>query len=575
VQERPAWLQHLLEGAPSPQAAHGGAAAAADEEEGDSVAVLMRSPLSAAMLPLLERAAPHQPLLPHMLAAACWRRLAAAVHAEQAAAGSAAPWLLVPLLLAPDSLAGEVGGRLVQAAALLSAGAALAESAAATQCAAGMVAPLLLCTLCQGTKHSAEAQAGQQRAEQAAVAAEAAAEADAAAQRAQQEQVVVPEGFPLELLADTVEGQQLLLLQQQEQEQRERLQQLHLQQQQPAQGQVGGGGGQAALDGAQGRQLPLVEVQRCWSLTADQHAQLVHQALLPLAAGQASLDAAAQLQPHDCPRELAAAGRPGGEEALHQWRPPALPDLLQAAALAAATAGSGGDGGGEPAGLAAIAALLAPLTNAPLTILTTERLSFANAELPLDTEAALFVSVGPGSGGGGSAAPGGAAPRAGLHQTLAALLPGARRRAQQALLAPGAVDAALLRGQIRLAVEVGGPGRERGVSLRMLLQNQTLAIPGGQQAATCRRPLFLPPAGRLQGRGWAAVGWLPAAPAVRLPRPARLRGGGAAGGGAAALPGGAAERGRAAGPGRRRLGAAGGRRRRRGGQRACAGGRRR
>ena len=355
LQDQPDWLRQLLHGAPAQAAAASFEDAAGDAED---VAALMRSPQSAALMPLVAAAGEQQPLLPHLMAAADWRQLATDMHAEQAAAGAGAPWLLLPILLGPASMAGDVGGRLVHAASLLCRAAVLAGSPQAAQCAAGAVTPLLLCTLCQGTKHEPGSQRPQRAAAQAAGTGAAAAAAQAEAQRAQQEQVVIPEGFPLELLADTVEEQQLLLLQQQERERQElqQLSQLHLnddasQQQQPAGAApaAGAGAGEQQAGGEEQQQeqeqeqeqvLPLVEVQGCWSLTADQHAQLLQAALVPLGASQATLALAASLQLEHCPRDLASGDPACADGGLVQWRQPGLADLLHAASAAAAAAPS-------------------------------------------------------------------------------------------------------------------------------------------------------------------------------------------------------------------------------------------
>ena len=61
---------------------------------------------------------------------------------------------------------------------------------------------------------------------------------------------------------------------------------------------------------------------------------LLADALLPLAARQASLDSLAALQPGDCPAELAAAAQRGGSSHLLEWRAPRLAELQEAAALA-------------------------------------------------------------------------------------------------------------------------------------------------------------------------------------------------------------------------------------------------
>jgi hypothetical protein len=122
-------------------------------------------------------------------------------------------------------------------------------------------------------------------------------------QQQRHEQVVIPEGFPMELLGDTVEGPQLLLLQQQREEaaaaaqasspaatavDAERAADAQQQAQEQAQAQQ--------EQGDEGPVLPLVEVTACWSLSVGQHVDLAR-ALLQLAGAHASLEAAASWHP--------------------------------------------------------------------------------------------------------------------------------------------------------------------------------------------------------------------------------------------------------------------------------------
>ena len=455
LQEHPAWLQQLLLGTAGPQSQPSSAQGqpeGAQDQRLDDVQALMRSPLSAALMPLVAAAGPNKPLLPYLLAAADWQRLAAAMHAEEGVAGGGTPWLLLPLLLAPGAAAGQdamaVGNRLVAAAALLSQAAVLARSKEAAHCAAGAAGPLLLLSVCQGAKHAPE--------HRPAAAAAAAAAAMAAAE--QQERVEVPADFPMELLADTVEGQQLALLQQQEQERAQLAAQAQVARDAAAseEGQPAEGHRQQQ---AEGPELPLVEVRACWSLSVDQHVALMQQALLPLAASCASLDIVAALQPDDCPAELAAAAHRGGSGHLLDWHAPRLAELREAATLARQTAGAALGSNAQAGGLAVaavgLAAVLMPLVRQPVTLLTTEPLPFSNSELPLDTEAALFVSVEE----GGAPARQPTRPLHALHQTLAALLPGAEarrraaQRAEQAL--HGSVDGHVVQAQLSYAVQVG------------------------------------------------------------------------------------------------------------------------
>ena len=403
---QPEWLRHLLVGVPA--GLHARATAAQRGDEGE-VQQLMRSALSATLLPLAAAAGEQQPLLPHLLAAADWHHVAAVMHAEAVVAGSAAPWLLLPALLVREGVqGGELGSRLVHAASLLSRGAALEGSSHAAEAAAGAVGPLLLCSLCQGERHEQQQQQQQQRGDQQSQLA-GGADAAAAAAVAQTERIQVPDDFPRELLEDTVEGQQLLLLQQQEAERQEmaaawRAAQLAS----AAEGAAGGAAGERSGGGAQ---QVVVEVQACWSLTAEQHVALLQQALVPLAASRASSEAAASWQGEQCPPELAAAG---GEEdarsALREWRSPHLPDLLQATAAAAASVAAAPAAGGATddgiAAVACVAAALLPLVRRPVTLLQREPLPFSNSELPLDADSstsAVFVSVAPEAAGSAAA----------------------------------------------------------------------------------------------------------------------------------------------------------------------------
>lgn len=527
VQEHPAWLRQLLLGAPAPQRSSPQVQPeGAHDAHFADVQALMRSPLSAALVPLVTAAGPGQPLLPRLLAAADWRRLAATLHAEEGAAGGGAPWLLLPLLLVPGASAGQdataVGSRLVAAAAMLSQAAVLAGIEDAVRCAAGAAGPLLLLSVCQGVKHAAEHRP------------DAAAAAIAAAEE-QQERVEVPADFPMELLADTVEGQQLALLQQQEQERAQATAQAQLTHEAAA-GEEGQPAEGRQQQPAEGPELPLVEVRACWSLTVDQHVALMQQALLPLAASCASMDVMAALQPDDCPAELAAAAQHGSSGHLLEWHAPRLAELQEATSLARQAAGAAHgsqvQAGGAAAAVAGLAAVLLPLVRQPVTLLTTEPLPFSNSELPLDTEAALFVSVAEGSAQVRQPT----RPLRALHQTLAALLPGAEarrraaQRAEQAL--HGSVDGHLVQAQLSFAVQVGWSPVEIVCLQVLCLPNGLPDRPNGCLLGCCANaqltfghimPHMLYLAGRLQAAVGHAPGGLPAAPAVRLCCAAQLR----------------------------------------------------
>jgi hypothetical protein len=106
-----------------------------------------------------------------------------------------------------------------------------------------------------------------------------------------------------------------------------------------------------------------------------------------------------------------------------------------------------------------VGALLLPLSRLPATVLTSDSLAFANNDLPLDTQSALYISS-EDEGRPGSTAAGAAGtqqrPLRTLQQTLTALLPGAdaRRRAEQAQQAAGSADAGVIKLQLVLAIEV-------------------------------------------------------------------------------------------------------------------------
>ena len=504
-QDQPPWLSQLLYGveasrSPSAQQQEQQAPEGRHDSRIDNVQALMRSPLSAALAPLVAAAGEQQPLLAHLLAPADWRRLAAGIHAEEGTAG--APWLLPPLLMVPGALMGQdataVGGRLVQSAAQLSRAAVLAGSPQAAQCAAGAAGGLLLLSVCQGSKHVPERQAQHAT--------------SAAAQQPveQHEQVQIPEDFPLELLADTVEGQQLALLQQERQ----------LRQELAVQQAAGGDDGAAARSDAQqeaaaaGSHMPLVEVQACWSLSCDQHVALLQQALLPLAASQSSLALGASLQPEHCLPQLVAGAQLGGDAAVTEWHAPRLAELLDAAAAAAAVPqqGAADQQGSDAAAVAGLAAVLLPLVRPAVTLLTSEPLPFSNSELPLDTEAALYLSMAPDAGGGAGRQQ---RPLRSLHQTLTALLPGAeaRRRAQQRAeqALHGSLDSHVIQTQLSLAVQV----RVLGCLAGWMHVRSTLAA---SQTFDCAfgAPLLRRP----RASSWMARRWRPACCAccTRAPR---------------------------------------------------------
>lgn len=463
AQDQPGWLQQLLHGAParapSPDLPEG-------SQDQDAVSSLMRSPLSAALMPLVAAAGAGQPLLPHMLAGAAWHRLAAVMRAEEGASGGGAPWLLLPLMLAPAVVAAheaaDVGNRLMHAASLLSQAAVLGGSAQAAHCAAGAAGSLLLLSICEG--QATQLQQQQQRRRQAA--------SDAATQEEEdmRRALAMSKREHEEQQAGAAEDAEL-----------QRVLQLSLleagggsaaaaeataAEAEPAV-EPGGQGAQAPTAGQQeaeqpAPELPLVEVRGCWSLSCDQHVALMQHALLPLAASKSSLPSGASLQPDQCLAELASAAQHSGSDAgFYKWRAPALAELKEAASTAAAFAAAAPPppaAAAEEASSAAAAslvALLLPFVRPPVTLLTAEPLPFRSGDLPLDTEAALYVSVAPDSAEGGRQPQ---RPLRALHQTLTALLPGAeaRRRAQHAaeLGLGGSINAHVIKSQLSIAVQV-------------------------------------------------------------------------------------------------------------------------
>ena len=300
--------------------------------------------------------------------------------------------------------------------------------------------PLLLCSLCQG------------RLEEEAPAGRAAAAERAAASPI--ERVQIPEGIPLELLQDTVEYQQMQLL---EQEQALREEEEGARAAQRAQ--------QEAMDGGStgGERLPVVDVQASWSLSRAEHLALLQRCLLPLAQHVASSQLAARLTPEQCPPFEQEGG------AIHAWVPLQLSALLDTATTAAAAtalpasdAASSGGGATPENGVPVLAALVAAVAQAqPVTILTSEALPFGNCEVPLDTGAALYLSMGSSAeGGAGAAGPGPQLAR--LRQQLVSLVPGseARRRttAGAAAQQDGSAGGIMQDMQAALVVRGGGQG---------------------------------------------------------------------------------------------------------------------
>jgi len=350
------------------------------------------------------------------------------------------PWLVLPLLLAPQAIYGEVGERLVHAAFVLSRAAEREGSATAARVVARTVRPLLAFSICQGTQLSTNQQmlgppgggggGGGQEAVQ-----EAATAAALAASIASHQLVDIPSDIPEELLEGTVELEQLRL-------QRE---QIRIAQEEAA---------TAAADGARaGTTTPsenavpstdsaasLIEVSGCFTFTPAQHVTLLRDVLGPLAARHAQQP----LNISTIVAEQCSSGlKPPSEnnnEAVLLWDSPSLTAFKMARQIQEEQTNFKKDEEGPAAVVAMLCvSLLQPLVQDPLTILTQDSLSYSNADLPWvmeNTSKAVFISNVPGSSGtaGGGAGqqhtgaprqqPGGRSMRA-LRRQISSLL---RRR---------------------------------------------------------------------------------------------------------------------------------------------------
>jgi hypothetical protein len=342
------------------------------------------------------QAPPPPPGLPAMLGVADWTHISDVITAP----GLPAPWLLLPLLLAPSMARGDAAARVTHAARLLSRGAAAAGSALAAAAAAGAVRPLLGISLCHGFLAAAAV-------------ARAAPGAAAAPRALAHEALHIPDDIPRELLEGTVELQQLQL-----QDEERRL----------AEEEAAEAAAAAAAAGPPGaRSLPVVEVVGCFRLTAAQHAELAEHALLPLAAQHASLQLASTLAADQCPpfaeqpldADPSAPSSAYGGSLLSTWRPPPLASLVSHVALPVRRATKRPDRSAEDQA-AAVSALLRALVEQPVTVLVGEPLPFANAEVPWNNTAAVFFNP----AGRQPAAPAARDGMRALRRRLAALLRG-------------------------------------------------------------------------------------------------------------------------------------------------------
>ncbi|KAL4539441.1 hypothetical protein Ndes2437B_g02183 [Nannochloris sp. 'desiccata'] len=348
-----------------------------------------------------------------------------------------APWLVLPLLLAPQSIYGEVGERVVHAAYVLGRAAEKEGSATAARVVAKVVRPLLAFSICQGIQISTDQQmqvlggggGGGGRAVQ-----EAATAAALAASIASHQLVDIPADIPEELLEGTVELEQLRL-------QRE---QIRIAQEEISAAAAATPTPSQSVVPATGSAAPLIEVSGCFRFTPAQHVTLLRDVLGPLAAKHAQ-------QPMNISSIVAEQCTPGleppsenSDEAVLIWDSPSLAAFTTTWQTEEEQHTSTKDQE-EPAAVVAIlcVSLLQPLVLDPLTILTQDQLSYSNADLPWvmeNTSKAVFISNVFGSsninssGGGGGAGqqhngatrqrPGGRSMRA-LRQQISSLL---RRR---------------------------------------------------------------------------------------------------------------------------------------------------
>jgi hypothetical protein len=314
------------------------------------------------------------------------------------------PWLVLPLLLAPQSIYGEGGERVVHAAYVLGRAAEKEGSATAARVVAKTVRPLLAFSICQGIQISTDQQGlrggGGGRAVQ-----EAATAAALAASIASHQLVDIPSDIPEELLEGTVELEQLRL-------QRE---QIRIAQEEAAT--AAAAAGAAPTSPSQNTvpstdsTAPIIEVSGCFRFTPAQHVTLLRDVLGPLAAkhAQQPLNIVAE----QCTPDLEPPSENNGDAVL-LWDSPSLAAFKMAWQTEEEQNKARKEEKKEPAAEAAAAvlcvSLLQPLVQDPVTILTQDSLPYSNADLPWIVEntcKAVFISNVLGGGSGSSSSGGG------------------------------------------------------------------------------------------------------------------------------------------------------------------------
>ncbi len=309
-----------------------------------------------------------------LLAASDWHLIESTLTRTTSTTSNKVPWLVLPMVLAPGSIYGDVGDRVVHAGYVLSRAAEKEGSATAARVVVNAVHPLLAFSICQGVQISMGQQmqslslgggAGNRAVEDAATA------AALAASIASHQLVDIPDDIPEELLEGTVELEQLRL-------QRE---QIRIAQEEAAAAAVVGAtaaSSQNAGATSSGPAVPLIEVSGCFRFTPAQHVTLLRDVLGPLAAKHAQHVNISTITAEQCAPEKR-------EEVKSSKKDEEQPAAAVAAMLCVS--------------------LLQPLVLDPVTLLTQDTLSYTNSELPWvmeNTSKAVFISnVFGGSGGAG------------------------------------------------------------------------------------------------------------------------------------------------------------------------------
>lgn len=299
-----------------------------------------------------------------------------------------APWLVLPVLMAPKSVRGDVGQRLVHAAVMLRDGAKIQGSPAAGAVVAQAVRPLLALSICQGV----QLEVGAGRGAIAGVPGQSPiASAALAATIASHQLIDIPEDIPEELLQDTVEFQQLRL----------QKEQLQLAEDEAVAAAAAAAVAAADEQQATGANVPLIEVSACFRLTAAHHVALIKDVLGPLAAMHAPANIATITKEH-CVDKLEPPSSTQNQQTedtgVKFWEGLSGSEL----AVLESSAGSANlVGNPDRAALAAsmCISLLQPLVQRPVTIITQAHLPFSNAELPWfieNTSSVVFIVSGQG-----------------------------------------------------------------------------------------------------------------------------------------------------------------------------------